>query len=240
MKKWYTLLIISALSFHSYAHSEVQESEYTLYKKSIYFTGSMSGHLLSTSFLDKAGSSTKLTTPRYTAFFHTGINMHKDFNEHVGMFVGLELKNIGFIEKYPLQDSTVIRRTYTLGIPLGFKFGNFNTGNYFMIGGGVDFPFHFKEKGFVKRTKKDKNTEWFSAKTEAVLPYVFVGTQFRPGVYLKLSYYPTNFLNTSFEHYKEIDGQQIVVKPYEDYQVNMLILSLGFNLDLIGQSMYWK
>lgn len=240
MKKWSTLLIASILSFSLTAQEIVIETKPLQQSKPVYFTGSMSGHLLSSSFLEKGNSSSKLTVPRYTAFFHIGTNMHKDFNDHVGFFIGLEIKNIGFIEKYPAVDSTVIRRTYTLGIPVGLKFGNFNTGNYFMLGGGVDMPFHYKEKGFVKRSKKEKITEWFSSRSESVLPYVFVGAQFRPGIVLKLNYYPTNFLNSDFEKKIEINGQNVLIKPYEDYNVNMVILSLGFNIDLIGRSMSWK
>ncbi len=143
-----------------------------------YLSTGMDGYILSTSILQKNGGDAKLTTPRFTGFFHIGLNINFDFSNHSGFYTGINIKNIGFIEKYNNPDSTVKRRVYTFGIPLGLKFGNLKEGNYFLVGGGVDFPFNFKEKGFIKRSNKVKFNEWFSDRTPTVMPYVFIGAHF--------------------------------------------------------------
>src|SRR5690606_23453577 len=97
-------------------------------------------------------------------------------------------------------------------------------GNFFMLGGGVDFPFNYKEKGFVKRSDKTKFNEWFSQRTPAVLPYVFVGAHFHPGLSVKLQYYPGNYLNPDF---KDSDG----LYPYKDYKVNLILATVGIDIN---------
>lgn len=233
MKKLLTCIILTSFSLNAMSQGVplISDDLKTVQPKQVYFTGGFDGNLLSSSILEKGNDKSKLTIPRYTAFLHLGAHMNFDFNNHVGFFVGLGTKNIGFIEKYPEQDSTVIRRAYTLGIPVGLKFGNFNNKNYFFLGGGVDMPFHFKEKGFVKRSKKEKTTEWFSDRTQTLLPYGFIGAHLNPGIALKLQYYPTNFLNPDFKETIEVQGQSIIHKPYENYKVNMIVLSLGIHIN---------
>jgi len=205
--------------------------------KRVYLSSNIDGYLLSSSILQEApGGDSKLTTPRFTGFFHIGFNANFDFNRSVGIYSGLNIKNIGFIEKNSLLDSTVIRRVYTFGIPLGLKIGKIDYGNYLILGGGVDFPFNYKEKGFVKRNDKEKFNEWFSDRTPAVMPYVFIGAHLRPGVAFKLQYYPTNFLNTDFA---EVNNG-IIVRPYQDYTVNLCMVTLGFDINYRPKDMNWK
>lgn len=186
-----------------------------------YMSTNMDGHILSSSFFSKNGGDAQMTTPRYTMFFHFGLNLNFDLGEHVGVFTGMNIKNIGFIEK--IADSTIKRRTYTIGIPLGLKIGNIKQNNYFMLGGGVDFPFNYREKGFVRRGDKTKFNEWFSTRTPAVLPYVFVGARVKPGLSLKLQYYPGNFLNPDF-----IDAAGL--QPYKGYEVNLIMATMGIEI----------
>lgn len=190
----------------------------------VYFGLNMDSYLLSSSLLEKSGEDF-VTVPRFTLFPHIGTTAHYNFSKGFGIYSGLGVKNLGFIEKYNNPDSTVIRRNYTIGIPLGLKFGNM-FGTYAMIGGGIDIPFWFKEKGFVKRNDKVKTNEWFSQRSATVLPYVFVGARFNPGVYVKATYYPTNFLNPNFK--ETVNG--LTVQPYKDYNVNLLLVSVGIDL----------
>jgi len=194
-----------------------------------YLSTNMDGHILSSSFLSKNGGDAQMTTPRYTAFFHFGLNLNFDLGQHVGVFTGMNIKNIGFIEK--IADSTIKRRTYTIGIPLGFKIGNLRHDNYVIIGGGVDFPFNYREKGFVRRGDKSKFNEWFSTRTPAALPYVFVGARVKPGLSLKLQYYPGNFLNPDFT---DDAGRQ----PYHGYEVNLIMATMG--IDIPYRPKKWK
>lgn len=192
---------------------------------SVYFATQMDGYILSTAFTDLKSSNSSIGTPRFTAFLHLGTTAHINFNSNFGLFSGLGIKNIGFIEKFNNSDSTVKRRVYTIGLPLGIKIGNM-FGNYAMIGGGVDFPFHFKEKGFVKRSNKVKEGEWFGQQTPSIMPYVFVGAHFRPGINVKLQYYPTNFLNPDYQ--KTVNN--ITYKPYDGYNINLAMVTLGIDI----------
>jgi hypothetical protein len=194
--------------------------------KRAYFSSGFESSILSTAMVERPGKSAALTTPRYTLFFNLGTNMHFNFSKSAGFFVGLGLKNIGFIDKYDVLDSTVISRVYALGIPVGLKFGNMKKGNFLMIGGGVDFPINYKEKGFVKRNDKTKFNEWFSQRTPAVMPYLFAGFRLNPGASVKFQYYPSNFLNPDFS--TSVNGA--IVKPYAGYNVNLMYVSVAFNI----------
>lgn len=193
---------------------------------SVYFATQMDGYILSTAMYNGTKvANSNIGTPRFTAFLHIGATAHINFNNHIGLFSGLGIKNIGFIEKFDNSDSTVKRRVYTIGLPLGLKIGNM-FGNYGMIGGGVDFPFHFKEKGFVKRSNKVKDGEWFGQQTASVMPYVFVGAHFKPGLNVKLQYYPTNFLNPDYQ--KTVNN--VTTNPYAGYNVNLAMVTLGIDI----------
>lgn len=217
----------NAIAQESEAKEELKATKQMMMKApdigKVYLTSGMDGNILSTAFMSMNGGDTKLTTPRFTTFFHIGTNFHYNFSTSFGIFTGVGIKNIGFIEKFDSPDSTVKRRVYTIGIPVGIKIGNMTEGSYFMLGGGIDMPFNFKEKGFIKRNDKVKFNEWFSSRTPAIMPYVFLGTRLRPGFIFKLQYYPGNFLNPDF---KAADGST----PYAGYDVQLTTLSFGFNI----------
>jgi len=189
-----------------------------------YLSTGIDGYLLSTAMVSKGGGDMKLTTPRFTAFLNLGLNLNYDFNNHFGFYTGLNVKNIGFIEK--VGDVTIKHRDYTFGLPIGLKIGNIDYGSYFLVGGGIDFPFNYREKTFTKRNDKAKFNEWFSDRTPAAMGYVFVGAHLNPGIALKLQYYPGNFMNPDFT--ETVKG--ITYKPYDGYKVNLLLLSLGIDI----------
>lgn len=179
--------------------------------------------MLSTALVEKPGQETKLTAPRFTAIVNIGFTLNYDVSRNFGFMSGLGLRNMGFIEKFNDGDSTVKRRVYSLGIPLGIKIGDLRNRNFVFLGGGIDLPFHYKEKQFKDRGDKRKIGDWFSDQTPRVLPFAFVGYSFDPGITLKLQYYPTNFVNTD---YTNAAG----VKPFAGYNVNLLLLSLGIDI----------
>lgn len=194
-----------------------------------YWSTNIDGFILSTA-IDQSivkASNQSVGTPRFTGFFHIGANLNYDLSEHVGIYTGVNIKNIGFIEKYNNPDSTVKRRVYTFGVPLGIKIGSIKHGSFLIAGGGVDFPFNFKEKGFIDRGNKRKFNEWFSSRTPSVMPYVFVGAYLRPIMAIKLQYYPTNFLNENYS-YTEGNAQYT---PYKGYDVKLIMLTLGFDIN---------
>jgi len=190
-------------------------------QKRFYAGNGLDFAMLSTSITSRPGKSTYLTTPRFTAIVNFGFSFHYDLNEHFGFLSGLGLRNMGFIDKY--GDSTVKRRVYSLGIPLGIKFGDLRNRNFVIAGGGVDVPFNYREKGFVHRGNKAKFNEWFSDRTPPVTPFVFAGYSFNPGFTLKLQYYPGNFFNQDFT-------DNMGVKPYTNYDVHLLLLSIGIDI----------
>ena len=94
---------------------------------------------------------------RYTVFFHLGQYVHYDFNNSVGFFSGLAVRNVGMITdeslpqtvtltgaSVPYNDLKIIRRQYMLGIPLALKIGTFK--NHFYIYGGGEYEMAFLMK----------------------------------------------------------------------------------------------
>jgi hypothetical protein len=186
--------------------------------------------MLSTAIVSKPGKTTHLTMPRFTAIVNLGFTFNYDLDSRIGFFSGIGLRNMGFIEK--IGDSTIKRRVYSLGVPLGVKIGNLRNRNFVFLGGGIDVPLHYREKSFRDRGDKDRINEWFSDRTRRVMPFAFVGYSFDPGVTLKLQYYPGNFLNDNYEERAKgvYPGVAPLVKPYAGYSVHLLLLSLGIDI----------
>lgn len=200
-----------------------------------YWSNALDAAIFSTSVYSAPGKSNQLSTLRFSYFFNFGFNFNYDFSNHIGIYTGAGIKNIGYIEKTKSPDFTVKRRVYTIGVPLGIKIGNIKKRNYVMLGGGLDVPFNYKQKNFLfKRSNKSKFNEWFSDYTPPIMPYVFVGGSFAPGVSLKLQYYPGNFLNT--EHEEPLIPSGIMTKPFAGYNVNLVLLSVGVDIHYKGKS----
>lgn len=194
----------------------------------LYWGNSMDAAIFSTALVQHTGQAEKLTTLRFSYIVNFGFNLNYDFNRHIGLFTGAGIKNIGFIEKF--ADSTVKRRVYALGAPLGIKLGNLHRRNFVFLGGGVDVPVNYREKGFVHRGDKEKFNEWFSERTPAFLPYVFAGVSASPGVTLKLQYYPVNFMNQDYTT-KHPNDPTLQIRPYSSYErSNLLMLSIGMDI----------
>ena len=199
-------------------------------QKRLYFGNGLDFAMLSTAIVSKPGRSPHLTMPRLTAVVNLGFTLNYDLSNRFGFMSGLGLRNMGFIEKG--NDSTIKRRVYSLGVPLGVKIGDLRNRNFIFLGGGLDFPFHYKEKAFKKRSDKHKESDWFSDKTPRVLPFLFAGYSFDPGITLKAQYYPGNFLNTGYTEPAKgsFPGNPPLVAPYSGYKVHLLLLSLGIDI----------
>lgn len=193
----------------------------------VYLSTDFDIFLLSTSILEKTGMDTKLTPVRFTAIPFLGLNANFDFSNRVGLYTGVNIKNIGFIEKSTNPDSTVKRRVYTIGVPLGLKIGKIKYGNYVILGVGADFPFNYREKGFTDRRNKTKFNEWFSDRTARIMPYAFIGAHLNPVLTFKLQYYPSNFLNPD---YKMQNASGAEVRPYAAYNVSTILLTAGIDI----------
>jgi hypothetical protein len=129
---------------------------------------------------------------RFSPVFNIEEQFHYDFAKSVGLYTGLSLRNVGFINE--LNDTVKMKqRVYTLGVPLALKLGQVNGGNYLTVGAEAEFAIAYKQKVFVN-DEKNKTVEWFSDRTNIFLPSAFVELKSQSGVYLKFKYYLTDFL----------------------------------------------
>lgn len=168
--------------------------------------------------------------PRFTYFFNMNNNYHFDFSENIGMYAGYSIGNVGFIAEW--NDSLQTKkkfRTYNIGIPLGIKVGDLNPKKpfYFFLGGAMEIPFHFKEKTFYDGKKDHKFTEWGSERVNPLQPNLFVGVTFPNKTTLKISYYPMDYLNTTYT--ENING--LTVQPYSNFlHSNIILITYGAGL----------
>lgn len=213
------------------ADSTVSQKELLPVKK-FYIGNTLDGAVFSTALIRNTvpgGSTNKMGTPRFTCFFNAGLTFNVNPARHFGLFTGIDIKNIGFIEKNA-GGATVKRRSYNIGMPLGMKVGNMVAGKpYFFAGGGIEMPIQYKEKSFVIRDQKTKISEWFSNRTASVMPYVFLGAAVSHGCTFKVQYYPGNFLNPAFT----TNGTQ----PYAGYNVRLVLVSIGYAMPFKKQTL---
>ena len=159
---------------------------------------------------------------RFTMFFHAGNIVHYDFSEYAGLYSGWALRNIGFITEE--NDIKIKRRTYSIGIPIALKLGDMKNRVYVYGGGSYELFFHYKHKRFIDG-EKEKQSEWFSDRTDRFAPSLFAGIQFPKGFNLRFKYYPNNFLNTDFvgrDFGEDVD--------YSDFaKTNLFYIALSWN-----------
>ncbi len=180
---------------------------------------------------------------RFTAFFHLRQEWHLDFTNNIGIITGIGIRNIGMITDEVLPDQEIdsltinykiIRRIYTLGVPLSFKFGSFKDHLFFYIGGELELALHFKEKYWTNThsRKGDKTiyTSWFGEQTPLFLPSVHGGIQLPGGINIRLKYYLNDFLDHGYQR-TGIDNRFNVsdLTRYKTSQVFYLALSWQFN-----------
>ncbi|MBK7553850.1 MAG: hypothetical protein IPI55_04425 [Flavobacteriales bacterium] len=106
--------------------------------------------ILSYALLDVKGDD-KGSIPRFSPFFNLQRVANYDVNEHFGFFVGLSLRNVGFI--YDVPDTTLRYkfRTYSLGLPVGFKVGTMGKGLLFV---GYNWNCRSTTRRNVSRTRR--------------------------------------------------------------------------------------
>jgi hypothetical protein len=165
--------------------------------KKFYTSSSLDGALFSLNAVTNNGFS---NIPRFAYFLNTGINFNYDLGRHFGIYTGVGVKNLGYIDKskdlIPGHEVTIKHRVYALGVPVGVKIGNLgDKGTFMVLGGGADFPVNYKEKTFIdSRKHKSKESEWFSDEVSPIMPYVFAGVSFNSKFTVKFQYYPGNFM----------------------------------------------
>jgi hypothetical protein len=198
------------------------------YAQSSFYTTSGGEMLFQMSNVDQGGSIE--TNMRWTLFLHLGTYLHMDFNDNVGAFTGLALRNVGFITNEGTEKK--IRRTYNLGIPLAIKVGLFDKQIYVFGGGEYEWLFHYKEKYWPNSNgkrdgEKVKYTEWFTNRTNRLMPSLFFGVALPKGFNVKFKYYMKNYMN---QDYIDSNGDLI----YSDLDVKLYYISLGWNMRMDG------
>lgn len=189
--------------------------------------------MLSAAYYDQGLLGKKMTTPRFTAVVNLGLNFHYDLNKRSGFFTGISLKNLGFINKFKEPTgkiTTTKQRVYALGVPVGIKLGDLRNRNFVFGGGEIDIPFNYRYKAYSqgeRYSKYYKSNEWFSDEVASIMPYVFLGVSFDPGVIIKAQYYPANFLN---ENYGYVAPSGNIIKPYQGVKANIFALSLSIDI----------
>jgi len=149
---------------------------------------------------------------RFTCFFHLDEYWHMDFTNNLGLYTGIGIRNVGLIsdEKLPdfvgsnqTIDYKIIRRLYTLGVPIAFKLGSFKDNFYFYMGGEYECAIQYKEKYWTdtqsRSGSKTKKYQWFGNQTPHFLPSVFAGIQMPHGLNLRFRYYLIDFLNPDYK-----------------------------------------
>ena len=133
---------------------------------------------------------------RYSTFFHFGEQFHVNLGKSIGLYTGIGVRNIGMINR--LNDTIKVKqRVYALGIPVGIKLGDMHKRVYAALGAELELFFNYKQKTFLgsgRGEKVEKFNEWFSDRTPLLNPSLFVEFNFKKGTYIKLRYYPMNFL----------------------------------------------
>lgn len=199
--------------------------KYPKHRDGIYMTRGGDGPLLSFASMMLNGEALR-NIPRFSWFFNMGTNFNKDYTKNVGVFAGINIKNIGLISK-PADSLKLKQRVYTVGIPLGFKIGDVSGGTFFLYAGGeIDLAFNYKEKQFIDGKKSTFN-EWLSDRTPLLMPSLFAGFRMGNSLGLKVQYYLNNFFNTDFKT-KE-NGR--TVYPYKNLKANLVFVTLSYNFN---------
>jgi len=201
------------------ANAHAQSDVYTVSSGELIFSQSQAS--FTKEFTDQYSSALIVgQNVRFTLFFHIGQYLHLDFNDRVGVFTGLGIRNVGMItherlpnlggneiDGYnPLGDYTnynIVKRQYLLGLPIALKIGSFSKHFYFFGGGEIEWAFNYKQKywtdqNFDRSGEKVKFNEWFANQTPDFMPSVFGGIQFPGGMNLRFKYYLNDFLNHNF------------------------------------------
>jgi len=139
---------------------------------------------------------------RWTVFLNGQSYYHLDLNNNIGFYSGVAVRNVGFITKdETIEDvnyETVKRRSYTLGIPLAIKLGSFDNDMFIYGGAEYEWLFVYKEKHFLDGDKIHKDVDWFSNRTNSLIPSVFAGIALPSGLNVTFKYYLKDFMNTSY------------------------------------------
>ena len=180
------------------------------------------------SFADFARDSMNTSTVmRWAPVLNVQYIYNFDLNKTVGFFVGIDLRNLGFIYKNDKGEKWK-HRVYALGVPVGIKLGNLKSGLFFYAGGQIEYAFNYKQKYFKNGTKEEKNVYWFTDRVNIFQTSVLFGVNFPYGFNIKFKYYFTDLLNQDYEAFNE-NGEKY--KPYGSFSKSQ-IFYFSFSINM--------
>jgi hypothetical protein len=211
------VLMFSVLFFMSNL-ATAQDSHVTDASKTklITFTSGFESGILQFAKVESQGVSMS-TIPRFTYFFNSSVDANMKLGNHLSIFTGLAIKNLGLIIRE--NDSTRVKhRVYTLGAPLGVKVYMANKKVIMKVGADLNMAFNYRWKT-INGKSKTTHSEFFSDKTSLFFPSVFAGISVQ-GVSVTASYYLNNFFHQSVQSLNTIDAR---------------LFTIGFGLNLDNQ-----
>lgn len=221
-----TLILVA---FTTYAQDQKSKK-----KTDVYVTGGLEVIFSGNTGLKIDGQELNSGVMRFAPVFNWQTVVNADFSSKFGLYTGFSIRNVGMIfdvpEAYkdPNLDGPVRKkvRSYNLGIPIGFKFGNLH-GMFIYAGYEFELPFQYKEKTFVSERKQDKFSVWFTDRVNYQHSLMF-GVQFPYGTNLKFKYYLNDYFNSSWGS----DQSQMVgtTLNYNQISGNVFYVSLNFSL----------
>ena len=91
---------------------------------------SSSGEMIFSFATIKKGGNEIGSNLRWSPVFNLQSLVNYDLTPRFGFFHGLAIRNVGFIYNVPGTDTMMKYRTYNLGIPVGIKLGNLQSGAF--------------------------------------------------------------------------------------------------------------
>lgn len=185
----------------------IQRTYFATVSEGILSVGNLGNVTINTPNTESSSINTSNPIPRYSTFFHFGEQLHVNLGKSFGFYTGIGVRNIGMINR--LNDSIKVKqRVYALGIPVGIKLGDMQKRVYAALGAELELFFNYKQKTFLgsgRGEKVERFNEWFSDRTPLLNPSLFVEFNFKKGTYIKLRYYPMNFLVADKQNFKVND-----------------------------------
>ncbi len=156
---------------------------------------------------------------RVTAFPNIEIRYNIIQRKNFLLYSGVSIANMGI----SLKDS--VKHTYRylgVGVPLAIQIRDKENHFQFELGGGIDIPFHYKEKHYQKDDKEKKST-FYSKQINPFQPWVFatIGFSF---VQIRFKYFTGDFFNQ--EYRTEVNGVEFY--PFKGtrsvpYEISLII-----------------
>lgn len=185
------------------------------------------------SFANVKENGSEIDAPvRWSPVFNFGTNYHRDFSSGFGMYLGLNIKNIGFIANRT-SGIKEIHRTYNAGIPIAFKLGDLDN-EFVYFGYEFELPLNYKYKSWDSTDRsgvKSSFNNWFSDATPSTMHALFIGFQFYKGTNIKFKYYLNEFLNQDYVRNGVAINQGLDVQVFSISLVSSFLEDFRFSYD---------